>query len=75
MSRITRRLAKRCPALLEIAKGQETDSRYGNELTEIFRGFGEDRDEEASCALEAKLNQCPASGQRDQARLVVERAN
>jgi hypothetical protein len=27
------------PALLEMAKGQETNSRYGNELTEIFRGI------------------------------------
>ena len=38
------------PALLQMAKGQETDGRYGNELTEIFRGFGEARDEEATGA-------------------------
>jgi hypothetical protein len=62
------------PALLEIAKRQATDSRYGNELIEIFRGFGEDRDEEATGALEAKLNRCPPSDQRDQARLAVEEA-
>ena len=52
------------PALLEIAKGQETDSRYGNELAEIFRGFGEDRDEEATGILEAELKLCPNSDQR-----------
>jgi hypothetical protein len=62
------------PALLEIAKRQATDSRYGNELIEIFRGFGEDRDEEATGALEAKLNRWPPSDQRDQARLAVEEA-
>jgi hypothetical protein len=62
------------PVLIEIAKGQQTDSGYGNELTEIFRGFGEDRDEEATGALEAKLNQYPTSDQRDQARLAVEHA-
>jgi hypothetical protein len=44
------------PALLEITKGVETDSRYGRELTEIFRGFGEDRDEEETTeTLKAKI--------------------
>ena len=62
------------PALLQIAKGEKTDSGYGNELTQIFRGFGEDSDEAASGAPEAKLNQCPTSDQRDQARLAVEHA-
>ena len=45
-----------------------------NELIEIFRGLGEDRDEEATAGLEAKLNRCPTSDQRDQARLAVEHA-
>jgi hypothetical protein len=62
------------PALLEIAKGQETNSGYGKELTEIFRGFGEDGDEEAAETLEAKLSLCPNSDQRDQTRLAVEHA-
>jgi hypothetical protein len=57
------------PALLEIAKRQATESRYGNQLIEIFRSFGEDRDEEATGALEAKLNRCPPSDQRDQRAL------
>jgi hypothetical protein len=60
------------PALLKMAKGQETNSGYGNELTEIFRGFGEDRDEEVTATLDAKLNRCPRSDQRDQACLAVE---
>jgi hypothetical protein len=63
------------PALIQVAKGPQTNSRYGDELIEIFRGFGEDRDEEATAALEAKLKLCPNSDQRDQARMVVEQAN
>jgi hypothetical protein len=62
------------PALLELAKGQETNSVYGNELTEIFRGCGEDRDEVATGTLEAKLRLCPNSKQRDQARLAITQA-
>src|SRR5258708_7950179 len=46
------------PVLLQNAKGQKTDSRYGSELTEIFRGFREDRDEEATGTLETKLEIC-----------------
>jgi hypothetical protein len=43
------RAARRAmPALLEMAKRQETSNGYGDELTEIFRGFGEDRDEEVT---------------------------
>ena len=49
------------PALLETAKGQETSNSYGNELTEIVRGFGENRDEEVTEILEAKLNRCSSS--------------
>ena len=65
---------KAMPALLQMAKGQKSDTSYANEITEIFRGFGEDRDEEAMGALEAKLNRCPTSDQRNQARLAGERA-
>jgi hypothetical protein len=52
-------------ALLQIAKGQETNSGYGNELSE-------DRDEEVTETLDAKLNRCPSSDQRDQACLAIE---
>jgi hypothetical protein len=62
------------PALLQNAKGPKSDSSYGEKLTEIFRDFGEDRDEEATEALEAKLKLCPNSEQRDQARLAIEQA-
>ena len=41
-------------------------------ITEIFRGFGEDRDQEATGTLEAKLNLCPNSDRRNQTRLVVD---
>ena len=69
------RAARRAmPALLEMAKGQETSNGYGDELTEIFRGFGEDRDEEVTETVEAKLNGCPSSNQRDQAQLAIEQA-
>jgi uncharacterized phage infection (PIP) family protein YhgE len=57
------------PALLQMAKGPETNSHYGNELLEIFRGFGEDTDEAATGALEAKLKLCQNSEQSDQAHL------
>src|SRR5260370_25770149 len=62
------------PVLLQNAKGQKTDSRYGSELTEIFRGFREDRDEEATGTLETKLEICGNSERRDKALLAVERA-
>jgi hypothetical protein len=62
------------PILLQNAKGQKTDSTYGEELTEIFRGFGEDKDEEATATLEAKLHQCMRSYERDEASRAVEHA-
>ena len=62
------------PRLLQIAKGEKTDSRYGEALTEIFRGFGEDKDEETTGILEAKLYRCPTSDKRDQAQISVEQA-
>ena len=62
------------PALLQMAKGQATNSPYGNELTEIFRGFGDDKDEETTEMLNAKLNRCPNSGERDQVGLAIEHA-
>jgi hypothetical protein len=58
------------PDLLQMAKGDP----YGDELTRIFQDFGENRDQKASGMLEAKLNLCPKSDQRDEAHLAVERA-
>jgi hypothetical protein len=65
---------KAMPDLLQMAKGRKADTGYGNELTEIFRGFGKEKNEEATGALEAKLNRCPSSDQRDQARVAVDHA-
>jgi hypothetical protein len=62
------------PALLQNAKGPKSDSTYREELTEIFRGFGEDRDEEATASLETKLHQCMISYQRDEALRAVKQA-
>ena len=62
------------PALLQMAKGEQTDSRYGEELTEIFRGFREDQDEQATATLEAKLHQCLRSDERHEALMAVKRA-
>jgi hypothetical protein len=62
------------PDLLQIATREETGNPSGEELTRIFHDFGEDKDHDASGMLEAKLNLCPKSDQRDQTRLAVERA-
>jgi hypothetical protein len=62
------------PNLLQMAKRDKADNTYGEELSRIFHGFGEDRDQEAIGMLEAKSNLCPKSDQRDQANLAVERA-
>lgn len=62
------------PALLSFVTGQDSDSSDGKELTDTFRGFGADKDSETTRLLEAKLNQCPTSSQRDRAQLSVERA-
>jgi hypothetical protein len=43
-------------------------------LTEIFRGFGEDRDEEVAGILDSKLDVFPASDQRSQARSAIDHA-
>jgi hypothetical protein len=61
------------PALLQIAKGENTGN-YWRELTETFLGFGEDKDEEATESLEARLSRCRNVGERDQAVTAVENA-
>jgi hypothetical protein len=48
------------PALLQMAKGGKTDSTFGEQLTRIFRGFAEDKDQEATGTLEEKLKRCPS---------------
>jgi hypothetical protein len=39
---------KAMPTLLQMAKGEDTEGCYGREFSDIFQGFGEDRDEEAT---------------------------
>jgi hypothetical protein len=46
------------PALLQLVKGEKTDSGYGQDLIELFRGFGEDDDQEATTMLESRLRRC-----------------
>jgi hypothetical protein len=46
------------PALLQMVKGEKTDSGYGQDLIELFRGFGDDEDQEATILLESKLRRC-----------------
>lgn len=65
---------KAMPSLLQMAKGRNDGSRYGEELAEIFQGFGEDRDEEATGILTNALQHCPASVQREQALKAIEQA-
>jgi hypothetical protein len=53
------------PTLLQSARGESSGTADEKELTEIFRGFGEDQDEEASEVLEGKLGKCPTSDERE----------
>jgi hypothetical protein len=46
------------PSLLQLVKGEKTDSGYGQDLIELFRGFGEDDDQEATTMLESRLRRC-----------------
>jgi hypothetical protein len=56
------------------AHADSTDSPYGNKLTEIFSGFGDDKDEGTTEMLNAKLGRCPNSDERDKARRAIEQA-
>ena len=62
------------PALLQSARGESSGTVDEKELTEIFRGFGEDQDEEASAALEGKLGACPTSNESEKARSAIDSA-
>ena len=61
------------PALLQLAKGEKTDDPYGQDLIELFRGSGEDDDEQATVMLRSKLRGCDFN-QHSQARKAVEEA-
>ena len=62
------------PALLQLVKGEKTDSGYGQDLIELFRGFGEDEDQEATMILESRLRRCGYSVESLRARQAIEDA-
>jgi hypothetical protein len=62
------------PTLLQSARGESSGTTDEKELIELFRGFGEDQDEEAGSALENKLGACPNSNEREIALSAVNRA-
>lgn len=62
------------PALLQMVKGEKTDTGYGQDLIELFRGFGEDEDQEATIMLESKLRRCGYSVEPLRARKAIEDA-
>jgi hypothetical protein len=62
------------PTLLQSARGESSGTVEEKELTEIFRGFGEDQDEKASAVLENKLRACPTSDEREKARSAIDTA-
>jgi hypothetical protein len=62
------------PKLLQSARGEGFGSAEEKELIEIFRGFGEDRDEEAAAALQNKLRACPASDESAKALSAIDGA-
>ena len=61
-------------ALLQLVKGEKTDSGYGQDLIELFRGFGEDEDQEATIMLESRLRRCGYSVESLRARKSIEDA-
>ena len=62
------------PSLVQMIKGGKTDKRYGEDLIELFDGFGDEEDEEATVILMSKLRECETSYQLIQVRKAVEDA-
>ena len=62
------------PSLIRMAKGEKTDNGYGKDLVELFRGSGEEEDEQATVLLLLKLRRCEDFNQRCQERKAVEDA-
>jgi hypothetical protein len=62
------------PTLLQMVKGEKADSGYGQDLIELFRGFGEDEDQEATITLESRLRRCGYSVESLRARKAIEDA-
>ena len=62
------------PSLVQMIKGDKTDKRYGEDLIELFDGFGDEEDEEATVILMSKLRECETSYQLFQVRKAVDDA-
>ena len=62
------------PSLIGMVKGENTDKRYGEDLIELFRGFGDEEDAEATVLLISKLRRCENSDKSAQLRKAVEDA-
>jgi hypothetical protein len=62
------------PSLVQMSKGEKTDKRFGKDLIELFRGFGDEEDEEATVTLMSKLRGCETSYQLIQVQKAVEEA-
>jgi hypothetical protein len=62
------------PSLIQMARGEKTDTRYGEDLIELFFGSGEEDDEEATVVLLSKLRGCEDFHQSCEERKAVEDA-
>jgi hypothetical protein len=62
------------PSLIGMVKGENTDQRYGEDLIELFRGFGDEEDAEATVLLISKLRGCENSDKSAQLRKAIEEA-
>jgi hypothetical protein len=62
------------PFLTQMVKGEKTDTRYGEDLIELFFGSGVEDDEEATVVLLSKLRGCEDFNQGCQEREAVEDA-
>jgi hypothetical protein len=62
------------PSLVQMAKDEKSDSKYGGDLIELFRGAGDEEDEQATVILMSKLRGCDNSKQTIQDRKAVENA-
>jgi hypothetical protein len=62
------------PSLVQMAKDEKSDSKYGGDLIELFRGSGDEEDEHATVILLSKLRGCENLDQEIEARNAVENA-
>jgi hypothetical protein len=65
---------KAMPLLIRMVKGEKTDSPYGEDLIELFRGSGEEEDQQATIILESGLRSCESPDQPIQTRKSLKEA-